>query len=77
MTNGLDKESAMVQNTTIATNKRFGVSNMEPMIEYALTFAEVVGALVWSIKYHTDIIANRQKELFLKNPDEFFASLEN
>lgn len=50
---------------------------MEPMIEYALTFAGFVGALVWSIKYHTDVIANRQKELFLKNPDEFFASLEN
>lgn len=50
---------------------------MEPMIEYALTFAGFVGALVWSIKYHADVIANRQKELFLKNPDEFFASLEN
>lgn len=50
---------------------------MEPMIEYALSFAGLVGAMVWSIKYHTDIIAIRQKELFLKNPDEFFASIEN
>lgn len=75
MTNGLDEMNVMVQNSTIA--KQSGVNNMEPMIEYALTFAGFVGALVWSIKYHTDVIANRQKELFLKNPDEFFASLEN
>lgn len=50
---------------------------MEPMIECAMTFAGFVGALVWSIKYHTDLIAQRQKEHFLKYPEAFFASLEN
>lgn len=50
---------------------------MEPMLAYALCFAGVMCVLVWSIKYHTNIIAERQKELFLKDPGTFFASLEN